>query len=178
MRSNLIDKIPNTNTLIQNSRANHSLLFHNFKSNERIYISDKFIKQLQLDLIDWVCKQTKATSIQHFLNLKGYKRSSFREWCQKYPELETIKQDARAILGAMREDEAMYNKNCNYPVIMATLAVYSEEWSEAERIKAEFKAKAQATQQTSLVVGIPTYQYDVIPAQQQAVIPVDDKKQE
>ena len=157
-----VKKIPNTNTLIQNSRANHSLIFHNFKTNERIYISDKFINQLQLELIDWACRQTKATSIQSFLNENGYKRSSFRDWCKKYPELELVKQDARAILGAIRENEAMYNKNCNYPVIMATLPVYSEEWEELERIKAEFKVKAQMVQQAPVVCGIPVYDYRAI----------------
>jgi len=183
MRSNSIDKIPNTNTQIINSQSAYGLNSYNLRTKKTIFISPKFIKKLSEDLIDWTLKQTTAVGIQHFLNEKGYSSCGYYKWLDKFEDLKAIHNDCIAYLGAVRETEATYNKNCNYQVILVTLPMYSHEFRKAAELQAELKAKAQTAQQTNVVVGIPTYQYDVIPScaeapagkpvSQQPGIPVD-----
>ena len=167
-------KIPNTNTLIQSGRAARDLIMYNLRSKERTLIGPKFIEQLINEEVDWALKQTKAVSLQMFLNEKGYSSSAYYRWLEMFPELNTIHNDVLAILGAVREMEAIYNKNCNYPVIMLSLHSYSRECLKAEQLKAELKAKAQAQQQTNIVVGIPTYTYNSVEKKEEVVSNVSD----
>lgn len=171
-------EIPNTSTTYMTSKSAYGLNSFNLRTKKTMFISPKFIKQLGNELIDWTLKQTKAVGIQTYLNEKGYSSSHYYQWLDKFEDLRTIHHDCIAFLGEIREQEAIYNKNCNYQVIMVTLPRYSRIFREAMELQAELKAKAQTAQQTNVVVGIPTYQYDAIPSNQQAGIPVDDAKKE
>ena len=172
------NEIPNTNTLNINSQSAYGLNSYNLRTKKTMFISPKFIKKLGEDLIDWTLKQTKAVGIQTYLNEKGYSSCGYYGWLDKFDDLKLIHNDCIAYLGAIRENEAIYNKNCNYQVILVTLPMYSYEFRKAAELQAELKAKAAAPQQSNLVVGIPTYQYTVTPVEQQAGIPVtnDDKE--
>jgi len=143
MRSNAVDKIPNTNTMIKSSRAVSSEVY-NFKKGEVVYTAQKFIDQLKQQMVTWAIKQKKSRSIQHFLNKHGWFRSDFDYWLSTHEDLKATYKDVLCILGAIREDQATYNRLANPNMIMQTQAYYSPELKECKQLEAELKAKSQA----------------------------------
>lgn len=172
-------KIPNTNTVIKISQKREREQTKKDKPAQLEYVTKGRIIELCHELIDWAWKQTELpkeerdlVTIQTFLNEKRIFLSTFKRWCLENEELQFARNNAKAILGDMQLKLAASGK-FNASPIMVILPMYNEEYKEGKQIEAELKAKAQTAQQTNVVVGIPTYQYDVIPASQQPGIPVD-----
>jgi hypothetical protein len=176
------EKIPNTNTRMNIEQKRHRSLTKATKKQYLDYVAQPTIDKLIREMNGWAYEQLKQDkpifkTIQSFLNSKKIPYNTFADWCKEYPALEKAKRNARAVLSELHQHVAIHT-HCNAQPIVMILPVYSAEVMEAKQIEAELKAKAAAPQQSNIVVGIPTYQYDVTPSQQQAVIPVDDKKQE
>lgn len=174
-----VNQIPNTNTLLNIEQRRERTKIKREKPQQLEYVAKSRIIELCRELTSWAWKQTELSpeerelvTIQTFLNEKRIFLSTFKRWCLENEELQFARNNAKAILGDMQLKLAASGK-FNASPIMVILSSYNEEYKEGKQIEAELKAKAQTAQQTNLVVGIPTYQYDVISANQQPGIPVD-----
>ena len=95
----------------------------------QIPVSDAYLEDLGLDLMEWADKNKEALKVNVWLRSKLIARNVFRDWCKRSEKLAMAHSFAKNAIGDRREIAAL-NKQMDASLVLKTMPIYDEDWVE------------------------------------------------
>jgi len=105
-------------------------------------VSQRFLKLLVKDLVDWAVHDDNALILKQFFLLKGISTSDVHRWRKKHEWFNQAVEFAKSAIGIRRELGAL-TKKFDARTVMKTMPNYCDEWKEAELWRARLKKLAE-----------------------------------
>jgi len=139
-------------------------------------VSERFIEQLALELIDWVKNNDDALKIEQFLVEHNICKSDLMRWIDKHPALSDAYAFAKMALGCRREIGGLKRKY-DGSIVSFTMPQYDEAWVKNVEWRSNLKAsQEQQIPEIKIVVLEKFPESDLVPKRTPEEVAMDAKK--